>query len=466
MGSKLTEEFTHPTEKELETNRLLGIFEGSSARIILNLTSGAFLVGFLKYIGASDAVCGYIIALPVLAAVIQFLSPIILESLSRRMKIIKLGSAVHRLSLSALIVIPFLPINTSAKLWIAGIIFLISHLILSFVTPAVSTMYVSFVPQSIRGRYFGMRESYMLASATIVTLILGKVLDNFTDAGNEIMGHVVVYATIFLFTVINYLSYHFMKEVSLDHSKERLKIKDIFTLPLKDRRFIYYFVMLVLWNISLQIASAFFSVYLKSDLNMNYTTITVLSTINSILYIISAKRWGRFADKHGWATTTMITIGILGICHGIWFFSFKGSPILIVLMVLAHVLGGIAWSGINVSIFNLQFDFTPDENRMVYIGFSAAISGIIGYIAALIGSKLVSLFETDIIPILGIDFNIKQLLFLSSSLLMLLCSFYIYFFMGVKNNKKVLKIFGEYIHSRLQSLNLFLNRKGRGYEKD
>lgn len=462
MGSKTPEEFTHPTEKEMETNRLLGIFEGSSARIIQNLTTGAFLVGLLKYIGASDAVCGYIIALPVLAAVIQFLSPIILESLPRRLKIIRLGSAVHRLMLSSLVFITFLPFKSSVKLWIAGIIFLISNLILSFVNPAVSTMYVSFVPQSIRGRYFGMRESYLLAVASVVTLILGKVLDDFTYSGNEGLGHMVVYGTVFIFTVVNYLSYRFMKEVPIVHSKERLKIADIFTIPLKDRNFMYYFVMLILWNIALQIASAFFSVYLKSDLDMNYTTINVLSIINSLIYVISARKWGRFADKYGWATTTMITIGILSICHAVWTFSFKNSPILLVLLVLAHVLGGIAWSGINVSIFNLQFDFTPDENRMVYIGFSAAVSGIIGYVAALIGSKMVSLFDNNIISVFRADFNVKQLLFLSSSLLLMLCSLYIYFFMGVKNNKKILNIFGEYIHERLQSFKKHLSKNRKG----
>ena len=427
----------YPSEKDLEKNRLLGIFEGASARTIFNLTSGAFLVGLLKFMGASDTVCGYILAMPVLAGVIQILSPIILESLTYRKKTIMIGSMVHRLLLTSLIIIPFLPMASRGKLITAGIVFFISNMAVSFVNPAVSNMYVSFVPQNIRGKYFGMRESYLLLAATLVTLAMGKVLDDFTDSGSEATGHVIVYAVIFIFTIINFLSYLFMKEVPLTHSAERLKLSEIFTLPLKDKKFLTYFIMLIIWNIAVQIAGSYFSVYIKSDLKMSYTAITILSLVNSVFYVLTARLWGKFADKRCWADTTMTTVGILAVCHILWFLSSEESPYVLVFLILAHITGGVAWSGINVALFNLQFDFTPDEKRTVYIGFSAASSGIIGYLAAVIGSQLVGLFGNNNIVIMGIGFDIKQLLFLASALLLLILSLYIKCFMRpVKATKR------------------------------
>jgi len=112
----MADEYRVPGEKDLERNRLLCITEGASARTIFNLTTGAFLVGLLKAMGADDTVCGYIVPLPVLAAGIQFLSPITLESLKFRKKIILAGSLIHRLLLSSLIIIPFLPLGTALKL--------------------------------------------------------------------------------------------------------------------------------------------------------------------------------------------------------------------------------------------------------------------------------------------------------------------------------------------------------------
>lgn len=432
MSSKLK----YPSEKELEKNRFLGIIEGASARIIFNMTSSAFLVGLLKYMGASDTFCGYILAMPVFAAIIQVLSPIILESLQSRKTIIMIGAMVHRLLLSSLIFTPFLPVSPKARLFIVAIIFLISNLAVSFVNPAISNMYISFVPQNIRGKYFGGRESYLLFAATLVTLAMGKVLDVYKDKGSEITGHIIVYIFIFFFTVVNFITYLFMKEVPLVHTSERLKLSEIFTLPFKNKKFIRYFIMLIIWNFAVQIAGAYFSVYLKSDLDMSYTVITFLSFINAIVYIFMARVWGRFADRNGWAKTTMITVGILSLCHFSWFLSSKNSGLIMLLLVINHITGGIAWSGINVSLFNLQFDFTPDEKRTVYIGFSAAFSGFLGYIVAVIGAQLVGIFGNKEVMLLGRFYDIKQILFLISSLLLVTCSLYIFIFMRSSNNKE------------------------------
>ena len=428
----MSDAYRMPDERDLERNRLLCIIEGATARTIFNLTTSAFLVGLLKAMGADDTVCGYIVPIPVLAAGIQFLSPITLESLKFRKGIIMAGSLIHRLLLSSLIVIPFLPLGPSARLWFTAAVFLISHLSVAFITPAVSNMYVSFVPQHIRGKYFGKRESYLLLSATVFTLILGKVLDLFEEAGNELGGYVVVYAVVFVLTIINFLTYAKMKEVPLQHHKERMRIAEVFTLPLKSRLFIRYFIMLAIWNIAIQIASAYFSVYLVSDLDMSYTAITLLSLLNSVLYVIAAGIWGRFADKNSWTVTTMACFTILAVCHTLWFFSFRDSPLLLVLLVLAHMTGGIAWSGINISLFNLQFDFTPDEKRTVYIGFSAAASGIIGYLAAIVGSRLVGAFGKNDMVIGGVQINIKQVLFAISAILIFVCAAYIQIFMRKK----------------------------------
>jgi MFS family permease len=261
---------------------------------------------------------------------------------------------------------------------------------------------------------------------------MGRVLDNFDERGSLRTGYIICYIVIFFFTVINFLSFKLMKEVPLLHSKKRIKISEIFTLPIKDKRFLRYFIMLVLYHLSIQIANAFYSVYLKSDLNLSYTVITTFSLLNSVFYVATARFWGKFADKNGWANTTMLTVAILALGHSLWFFANLGSSLLMVILSFAHILGGTAWSGINVSLFNLQFDFTPDEKRTVYIGFSAALSSITGFLAALLGAYLVGRFNKSQVMFLGGSYNIKQILFFVSSVLSFVCSIYIFLFMRPK----------------------------------
>jgi len=72
------------TDKDMEMSRNISIFEGCTARTIFTLTSGAFLVGFAKYIGASDQIAGIIAAIPVLAGIIMVFSPLVFERMENR----------------------------------------------------------------------------------------------------------------------------------------------------------------------------------------------------------------------------------------------------------------------------------------------------------------------------------------------------------------------------------------------
>jgi len=419
-------------EKTMQMNRRLGMFEGGTARVIFNLTSGSFMVGYLKLLGASDTVCGYILSIPILAAAIQFLAPIVLEQLEFRKRIIVIGSELHRLLLFSLIIIPFLPFESSVKLWISAILYLVSNLAVSFISPAVSNMYVSFVKPQDRGKYFGTRESVILVIATVMNLLMGKVLDLFRAAGNERGGFVAVYLVVLMMTAVNMWSYIKMKEVPLVHNPNPMKIKEVFTLPLKSPLFLRFFILSVCWNLSFMVSASFYGVYQVNELAMSYTTINLLGMLSSSVYFAAAFLWGRIADKTGWAFTTAFSFLFVGITSLIWFFITPG-PHMIPLMSVSMVTSGLAWSGINISMFNLQYDFMPNDKRTVYIGFNSTISGLLGYSASLLGAYLVGKFTDLDTDFFGTAIGIKQILFLASGVLVIGCALYVHLFM----NKKV-----------------------------
>ncbi len=415
-------------EEAMQRNRLLGIYEGATARVIFSLTTGAFFVGFLKLMGANDTITGYILAIPVLAASIQFLAPLVLERLEFRKGIIMLGSLLHRLLLCLLILMPFLPFSINAKLWITAALYLISNLSISFVSPAVSNLYVSFVEPQNRGRYFGSRESWILVFATVMNLAMGKILDVFRDAGNERGGFVAIYVAVFMMTLINMWSYLRMKEVPLAHHPIPMKLREVFTLPLQNARFRRFFFLSLLWNVGIQLSAAYYGVYQVNDLALTYTQINLLGMLANIFYFVFAFMWGKVADRLGWAFTSMLSFLLIGMTSLVWFFVVPGVWMM-PLLSMAMILAGMAWSGINISLFNLQFDFMPEQKRTVYIGFNATVSGLLGYTASLIGATLVGISSSFQGNLFGLTIGIKQLLFFSSGVLILLCSVYVLIFM-------------------------------------
>ncbi len=416
-----------------EKNRLYSIYEGCSGRAIFNLTSGAFFVGFLKYIGASDALCGKIAAIPVLTAMIQFISPIFIERLSWKLTLITIGSFFHRFLLFSMIIIPLLPISVNSKLVVVSIIYFISYLLIGFIMPAISNLIVSSVPQNIRGKYFGIRESYILLYSTVVTLILGKVLDVFKDNGNQYTGYIIIFIIILFNNIINTWAFAKTKEVRIRPNPNIIKLKDVFTIPVKDKRFRKIIIMFTLWSVGLQFGAQFFGIYQVSTLELSYTYISTNTMIFSISYWFATRIWGKLADKRSWMYTSLLSIGLLGVVHFSWLFVFKGTMLIYILVPFLHILAGIAWGGINISIFNIQFDYTPNEGRTLYLGFNAAFSGAIGYIAAYFSSELVGAFEGFKTYMLGVPITITQIVLSGSGVIISLCAIYIFVFLKEKS---------------------------------
>jgi hypothetical protein len=89
------------TEKDYRSSRVLFLIEGSTGMAIYALTSGAFLAGFINYLGASDRFNGIIGSLPLLLGVTQLFAPLFLEKLEQRKLLIAMLSISYRLLLGS-----------------------------------------------------------------------------------------------------------------------------------------------------------------------------------------------------------------------------------------------------------------------------------------------------------------------------------------------------------------------------
>ena len=200
------------SEKDYEKSRLMVILEGISGRIVFGLTTGAFLTGFLKFLGADDELCGQIAAIPVLASIIQFFSPILLEKLNRRKPIVTTFNALHRILLVLLVFVPVFPVSVTFRLYIAGGLYLLSNLMVNMVAPATTTIFISLVPQKMRGSFFSLREKYLIFISSVVNVVLGGILDNFELQGKTYEGYILMFVIVFFGMLMNLASYLGMKE--------------------------------------------------------------------------------------------------------------------------------------------------------------------------------------------------------------------------------------------------------------
>jgi len=363
------------------------ITEGCLANSIFSITSGAFLVGYASYLGANDQFNGIILSLPLLASMVQMFSPLIFERLSSRKKLIVALCSFYRAMLCLMILIPIITDNKSIRLFMLGGMYFIAYLAGSFLNPAAGSWIISLVPERIRGRYFGLRDMFILASTAILSIVMGRVLDAFKSNSMQFVGFVVVFSVALVLTILNFLVLRKIKEPPIVPLKQSLSFKSMMAMPLNNKQFRKVVLLNIIWNLTAQLSIPFFSVYMVTGLKLSYTFIMAIGIISTFAAALSARVWGRLSEKVGWEVTIATSIGMIGVCHITWMF--VNHSTFFILIPIIQVLAGIGWAGVNLSFFNIQFKYAPQEGRTIFIGFNASLAGAAGFLSALLGAALV-----------------------------------------------------------------------------
>jgi MFS family permease len=409
------------TDKDMEMSRNVSILEGSTARTVFTLTSGAFLVGYAKFLGASDQIAGIIAAIPVLAGIIMVFSPLMFERMENRKLITCLVCFIGRLMLGSMIVIPFIKTSIQNRIIILVVVFLVANLFISFALPSALAWILSVTPDNIRGRYFGKRESIVLGVVTLMTLIMGQILDKYKKLDQQFTGFIILYLFVIIVAIINTLVFSRMKEPKVAITDVQLTLKDVLTLPIKNKKFMKVVLILTIWNFGFQLGSPFTAVYMVSRLKLSYGMITSMVVLASIVSVISVRYWGKVADKKSWLFLLKLMVVLQILSFFIW--SFINKYTVVSLLPVTHILSGAAIAGVNISITNLQYNYSPLGNKTVYIGFSSAVSGIFGFSGTIVGSFMLKLTEQYKIVLFGLNIGNMQMLFLVSSIILVACIF-------------------------------------------
>jgi MFS family permease len=424
-------------KKDYEKGRRLFIYEGSFAGGIFSLTSGAFLAGLASFMGASDEFNGIIGAIPVFAGVAQSFSSLVFEKLERRKFLVSIMCLMFRVLLGIMFFIPFVFKKSATRLLALAAIYGIAYVLAAFITPAASNWIVSLTPDSIRGKYLAKKDAYSLAFITILTIIFGKLLDIFKGENLESLGFGILGVIIVGLALINFYFLSSIKEPKVTKASKEIKLKDVFIKPLIDKKFKLIIILFLIWNIALQIAGPFFSVYMVTGLELDYLYIMLMGVISSLVRVIVVPYWGRIADNKSWITCTKYSIAALALCHFLWMF--VNSSTVWFFVPFLHVLGGIAWAGLNIALFNIQFLYSPADGRTMYLGANAAIGGLLGFLSTILGSFILTILGEKKILISSFSIGNMQIIFGLSGVLIGLCALYVHMFFKETKNKSIVE---------------------------
>jgi len=412
----------------LDKSRIYFILEGITGIGQFSLSTGAYLAGFISFLGGSETLNGTLGVIPPAAGIFQILSTLLLRGgKSRKEQTVKVVIFL-RLILSSIYFVPFffLQMGFAKEIILTSFIvcFILAFSLNSLASPMVSGWLIDIAPVTQRGKYFALRDKVSLGVIAATTLFLGRVLDYEKAQGKEFVGFLIVGIVLSIMGIVNIIAVLKIEDINNEVINKQTNFLQQVLMPLREPIFRKVILFYILWNAALFIGAPFVAVYMVEKIELSYTYMMAMSVLSTVIRVFFATRWGNFADKKSWFSAGGTSLLVLALCHTLWGFITKSNSWLLVPLV--HVIGGIAWSGVAISLFNIQFLFAKREIRTMSIGVNAAISGIVSMIAVKIGGLIVLANEVTV-PLIHITFTGMQLTFIASGVLIMCCTIYIKF---------------------------------------
>lgn len=376
------------------------IYDGIFANIFGNFTGGIFLPAFALALGAGPLEMGLISAIPLVSVIGQFGGAYLAEKLNRAKQLV-----IYSALLGRNLWVLFIPVSMvysavqPEKVLITLLIMLVFFHLLGAVTGVSWLSWMSgLVPDDIRGRYFGLRNSIIGATTIFLTFFGGRFLDWFPKAFPGVNQFHSFHLLFGLAVIAGLISIYFVnKQPDLKSPyRSALSGSSLFRQPLAEPNFARLLRFGAVWSFAMNLAVPFFIVYMIRDLKLSYTLVAFYTIIASFADLVGMRFWGFISDRTGNKPIIAITSVVRVIFPFIWLFTTTDSISIYLLIPALHIFGGFFGAGYNLCAANLVFRLAPVKNNAIFFGFWSGLTVVATGAAALLGGILAE-FTTGLV---------------------------------------------------------------------
>jgi MFS family permease len=389
----------------LQASTLDAIF----ATIFSITTGGILLSNFLVELDASPVVFGLLSSIPMLVNLIQPLGAYISERTTSRFQYSMLVYGISRL-LWLILVIGILGvgwglINSQQLLILTLLIVFLSHLSGGLGSASWMSWLAIIVPRSLRGRYFGIRNSATSLTNLLCVPLAGLAVSHWYGGTRQGYGVVLFVGIVFGFislgcqyfkvdvnpqlqnTCIVYSS------VSSKNELGEITISDMVSIPekqwdeniWKNSNFWIFILYFSLWMLAFNLCAPFVNLYLLETLNVDVGWLTLYSSLQAGANLLMVVLWGKLADKVGNRPILIFGGIIVAVTPLLWFGIANTSLDIWLWLPLLHIFIGGTGAAVDLCNNNMQIGITPVRNQSIYFAIAAAIAGVTGALGTTIG---------------------------------------------------------------------------------
>ena len=397
------------------------VAEAGIEYLISILVSGTFLATLTKQLGISDSLTGIISSFISLGCLFQLLS--IFLRPKRVKTFVVIMSVVNQFLFMLLYLLPLLNIAPVVKITLFVATMFIAYIVYNFAHPKKINWLMSLLDDSHRGIFTANKEIISLIAGMVFSFLMGALVDYYAEKSDFKTAFVLSAVVLFALMVFHTLTMVLTVEKDVPTGKKKESFKNSLTTVFKNKDILKVTLIFAIYYVSKDIITPFLATYNINDLGFSLKFSSFIVILGSVTRIVFSRFWGKYADKKSFAQMIEKCFLILSLSYGCVAFATPQNGT--VMLVLYNLLNGIAMGGVNSALINLIFDYVSPNMRADSLAISQSVAGVLGFLATLTVSPLVSYIQNNGNTFLGIPIYAQQILAIVATVITLLSVVYV-----------------------------------------
>jgi len=384
------------SKPQIRTSLKALTLESVFASVFYSIIGGALLSNFLLELGAGAVEIGLIASIPQLVNLLQPLGAYLINR----------SPSFHWYSMCIfvpsrllwVILVPAVWWVTSSDLTgrqvvqLTLAIMLVTNIIEALGRAPFLGWTAVLVPQRLRGRYFGFRNSLLGLITFISVPLLGLGVSKWP--GGYLEGYGVMLVLGIVFGLTSLISQFWMTDVNPQLVKaagsdtSQADPTGIDLSFLNDANFLRFVLYLAIWCFAVNVSAPFFNLYMLDNLDIDISVVTIYNGIATAANMLMLLLWGKLADRIG-NRPLLVLVGVfVAVTPLLWLTTGTNQISVWVWLPLLHVLSGGTWAAIDLCTNNMMMGVSPVRNQSTYFAIAGAVAGVSGAIGITVGSFL------------------------------------------------------------------------------
>ncbi len=383
------------------------LISGILSGLVGQLSGGLFYTSFLLQYGLDKSRIGILTFVPYLTCLLNLLSPWLLEHFKKRKFILAAGKLLYySVNIVAITLLPSLVKDETARLVCFVILTILASSINQLFASGYSAWNANFLPDHVRVDYFNTSGCINSAITFAITLGVSFLGDMLTGTEHELLMLTLIRYIAFGLAIIDCLIWLIPKEYPYATSV-RAKLSNVFTLPLKNKRFIGTILIVALYNFVSNLPNATLNAYILEDVGISYTLCNGINAVYFLFFIFFSAMWKKFISKFYWFRAAGLAMLMQSITYFAYAFVTSKTVWLYVIIRLAQHIFGVAFSTI---ISSLPYVNLPEEDRTCYLSFHVILSNLFVFLSMVLGTGFTAFMEDTKLAFIGFSFSSTQIL--------------------------------------------------------